>query len=277
MRNRPLWVLTLVAASMVGWFSLRMWAGDLPWVWRLSCLLGAWAPLGAAGMFLYVRAVGDREDTVFAAWLVRAIGMHFTLAWLVGASDWLRGPPGYTHGWNSDLGAPVVFLSFPPVFAACVGALTWVGSVRARLPREPASVEAAVPAASVPYRGVGELRVTRAATAFPRAALLGSLAGVAAMWLAMAAPWSAPAVIAACAFGLGLAAQSGAGAVVPSVLSLVGVAAALQARQLAHGTAERSVDVAFAWPWVALAAVVAWLAVVELQLRLRARAVPAAA
>jgi len=41
-------------------------------------------------VFLDVRAVGDREDSVFAAWLVRAIGMHFTLAWLGGASSRAR-------------------------------------------------------------------------------------------------------------------------------------------------------------------------------------------
>jgi uncharacterized protein with NAD-binding domain and iron-sulfur cluster len=142
MRARPLLVLTLIAASMVAWFSVRMWAGDAPGVWRVSCILGAWAPLGAAAVFRYVRAVGDREDSVFAAWLVRAIGMHFTLAWLVGASDWLRGPPGSVHGWNSDLGAPLVFLSFAPVFAVCFGALAWIASVRARLPREPESAGA---------------------------------------------------------------------------------------------------------------------------------------
>ena len=62
-----------------------------------------------------------------------------------------------------------------------------------------------------------------------------------------------------------------------SVISLVGVAAALQARQLAHVTADGSVDVVFAWPWVALVAVVTWLAVVELRLRLRPRALHAAA
>ena len=90
MRARPLLVLTLIAASMVAWFTVRMWAGHLPEVWRVSCLLGAWAPLGAAAVFLYVRAVGDREDSVFAAWLVRAIGMHFTLAWLGGASSRAR-------------------------------------------------------------------------------------------------------------------------------------------------------------------------------------------
>ncbi len=262
-------MLTLIAASMVAWFSVRMWAGDAPGVWRVSCILGAWAPLGAAAVFRYVRAVGDREDSVFAAWLVRAIGMHFTLAWLVGASDWLRGPPGSLHGWNSDLGAPLVFLSFAPVFAVCVGALAWIASVHTRLPREPESAESLVRAAAVPYRGAGEIRATRAAPAFPTATLVGAFAGIGAVWFSMAAPWSTPAVIAACALGLGAAASTGAGAVAPCVISLVGVAAALQARELPAAFSARSIDVAFAWPWVALASVFCWLAVVELRLRAR--------
>lgn len=262
-------MLTLVAASMVAWFSVRMWAGDAPEVWRVSCLLGAWAPLGASAVFLYVRAVGDREDSVFAAWLVRAIGMHFTLAWLVGASDWLRGPPGSPHGWNSDLGAPLVFLSFAPVFAACVGALSWLGSVHARLPREPVADEALVRAAPVPYRGASELRVTRPVPQFPMAALVGAFVGIGSVWFAMVAPWSAPAVIVACALALGAASQSGAGAVMPSVVSLVGVAAVLQARGLPETFSSRSIDQAFAWPWVALAAVLVYLAAVEARLRVR--------
>ncbi len=53
----------------------------------------------------------------------------------------------------------------------------------------------------------------------------------------------------------------------PCVISLVGVAASLQARALPAAFSTRSIDVAFAWPWVALASVFCWLAVVELRLR----------
>jgi hypothetical protein len=267
MWTRPLLVLTLLAASMVVWFSIRMWAGDALPVWQTSCVLGAWAPLAAAAVFLYVRAVGDREDSVFAAWLVRAIGMHFTLAWLVGASDWLRGPPG-TQRWNSDLGAPLVLLAFVPVFALCWGALSWILSVHARLSREAPPAEALSRIAAAPYRGAGELRV-RHTSPSSAATLTGALAGLTALCFAKMVPWSPMAILAICAIGLAFVTRSGAGAVIPCVASLTGVAAVLQARALSSMGSHITIDLMFAWPWVALGAVVVWLTAVEIRLRLR--------
>src|SRR5262245_59823242 len=108
MRPRPLTVFATLATLMVCWLMVRMWCGGFLPVWAVSCVLGAWAPILAAVVFWYVRAVGDREDSPAVAWLVRAIGMHFLLVWMLGVSDWLRGPPGHPSGWNSDIGAPVV-------------------------------------------------------------------------------------------------------------------------------------------------------------------------
>ena len=132
MGMRPLVIFGSIAAAMVCWLSTRMWFGDQLWVWRVSCFLAAWAPLGAAAVFLYVKDHGHREHSAGAAWCVRAIGMHWTLVWLVGMSDWLRGPPHSLPAWNSDAGMPVVFLAFVPVFALSLAALQWTRSVVAR-------------------------------------------------------------------------------------------------------------------------------------------------
>ena len=125
-------------------------------------------------------------------------------------------------------------------------------------------------AAPVPYRGAGDLRVTRATAPFPWDAAAGTLAGAAAVWFALSASCSPVITVAACALCLGAVSALGAGAVAPSVAALVGVAAALQARGLTDDLSpSRTVDQAFAWPWVALAAVGVYLATVEARLRTR--------
>jgi hypothetical protein len=93
-----------------------MWFGHLTLVWKISGVLGAWAPVLAASLLLYLRAVGDREHQIFVAWLTRAIGMHVVLLWMLGVNDWLAGAPGTVRRWDPDAGAPLVLISFFPVF-----------------------------------------------------------------------------------------------------------------------------------------------------------------
>jgi len=153
---RPVALFGSIAAAMVLWLSTRMFLGDQLWVWKVSCLLGAWAPIGAAALILYVREVGDREDGWFMAWCVRAVGMHLTLVWMLGMSDWLRGPPHTPPQWNSDVGMPLVFLAFAPVLALSVAALQWTRSVAARVSAYAQARQAGtlhlVVAAPSPYR-----------------------------------------------------------------------------------------------------------------------------
>lgn len=120
---RPLHVFSVLAAAMVLWFTTRFWLGHSLAVWSLSATLGGWAPLFAAALVAYVQRVGPREDSLAAAWLVRALGVHSVLLWMVGASDWLRGPPDLPARWNVDAGTPLVFLAFAPYFTLCVVAL----------------------------------------------------------------------------------------------------------------------------------------------------------
>lgn len=117
--TRPLLVLTPLATALVAWFMTRTWFGHDPAVWRVSALLGGWAPVLAAALVTYLRREGHREDSVGAAWLARALGVHCVLLWMVGVSDWLRGPPGAPPAWNIDSGTPLVFLAFVPCFALC--------------------------------------------------------------------------------------------------------------------------------------------------------------
>lgn len=271
MHSRPLLVLTAIAASMVAWFSVRMWAGDSAAVWQVSCLLGAWAPLGAAAVYLYVREVGDREDSVFAAWLVRAIGMHCTLAWLVGVSDWLRGPPTLTPPFNADLRAPLVLASFFPAFAVCVAAFQWLRSVRRRLASStaPPSRTVEVAAGNAPYRGAGSLRVTERSPRSPVAPFAAALAGAGALWFSLTSALPAAAVLAASAVALGVASSLGPSALGPGVAALVGVAGVQAARALPlTASMATAVDHAFAWPWLAFAGLGLYLATLEVRLRL---------
>ena len=264
-------VLMTLGTAMVAWFVVRMCAGASIDVWRVSCFLGACAPLASAAALLYIQRVGDREDSVLAAWLVRAIGMHFVLAWLLGVSDWLRGPPGASPTLNADMVAPLVLASFFPVFGVGFVSFRWLLSVRARLSaaRPPATRTVDLEAHRVPYRGALRLRVTESVAGFPTALVVTSALGAASVLLALAGPWSTAAVLGVTAVTLGALSTLGAPAVLPSVASLVCVAGALLTRHLSTHTG--SYPLACAWPWVALAGVGVYLGTVEAVMRLPAR------
>lgn len=267
---RPIVVFGAVAAAMVCWLTTRMWCGDSFAVWRLSCLLGAWAPLGAAGVFLYVRATGHRESSVLAAWLVRAIGMHWVLVWLVGISDWLRGPPRAVPAWNSDLGMPVVFLAFVPVFALSVAALAWMLSVSRRMRARHTTSTSSVEAAPTPYRGAGRARSALSPAAPSRAPLLASAVGAVSAWTALAAPVDPTMVLGASAMLLAVMSSRSPRAMTPSVVSIAAVTGAVLAREGGLNLASpAAVDRFMAWPVATAAAVAAYLLVLEARLTLR--------
>jgi hypothetical protein len=270
---RPLVVFGSIAATMVLWLSTRMWLGDQLWVWKASCLLGVWAPIGAAAVFLYVRETAHREDGVFAAWCVRAIGMHWVLVWLVGMSDWLRGPPHTVPQWNSDAGMPLVFLAFFPVFALSVAALQWTRSVAARVAafthaRQSGSLQL-VEGASSPYRGAAtELRreVPRAAPPSFAPVLAGAV-GLGAMWAALSTSLSSGTVLVGTAVALSLASLRSARALAPSVFALFAVGGLLVTRAQhldSLGLAHR----AALWPVTALTGLALYLGIMEGRLRL---------
>ncbi len=266
---RPLFVLTALATSMVAWFVVRMLATHSYDVWLVSCLLGAWAPLTSAAAFLYISDAGEREDSVLAAWLVRAIGMHFVLAWLLGVSDWLRGPPGSARVYNADAIAPFVLLSFVPVFLVCLTAFRWVLSVRRRLAAaEPLTSRTVTPEhAPMPYRGAARMHITER-IALPALALPAALgAGAAALWLALALHLSPALALGSAALLLALASTLGASAVVPSLGALACVAAAVLARDVTVVTHD-SLRLVWAWPWLALGGVAVYLSALEARLRL---------
>lgn len=264
-------VLMTLATAMVAWFVVRMCAGASIDVWRVSCFLGACAPLASAAALLYIQRVGDREDSVLAAWLVRAIGMHFVLAWLLGVSDWLRGPPGVAPTLNADMVAPLVLASFFPVFGVGFVTFRWLVSVTARLAaaRPPATRTVDLEAHRVPYRGALRLRVTESVAGFPTALVAACALGAASVCFALVAPWSVTAILCATAVTLGATSTLGAPAVLPSVASLICVAGALLTRQLSTHTG--SYPLACAWPWVALAGLGVYLSTLEAALRLRPR------
>jgi hypothetical protein len=268
MRARPLVVFLLVAGLLVGWLSVRMWFGALPGVWRVSCLLGAWAPLAAAALFLYVREVGDREHSVGAAWLVRAIGMHCTLLWMLGTNDWLRGPPGHLARWDADLGAPLVLLWFVPAFALSLGTLEWARSLAQRLPG--VVVRPAMPgetgAGTAPFRGLP--LVATASPAPLRAPVAPLLVGSGACALALGSSDAPFWLLCAGALVLGALTLRNHRALAPSITVLVALAAVVLSRVGAHD-ATALVALGVAWPWLALAGVGCYLATVEALLRIR--------
>lgn len=240
-----------------------MWFGEERLVWQISSLLGAFAPLGAAFIFLYVRAVGGREDSVLAAWLVRAIGMHCVLLWMIGAGDFLR----VSMGFDPDSGAPLVLFGFAPVFGLSLAVLGWMRSVALRLDGDAIDPLTASLSASFdrvpPYRGVVMLSEAApvARPAFTPL-LAGSLGAVALL------SGARPALcLGLTPLALSLFAVPGWRAVGPSVLSL----AALSALALSHVgafSADDALGAGMRWPWLTVALVVIYLASVEARLRL---------
>lgn len=270
MRARPLFVFVLVAGSMVAWLSVRMWGGGDSGVWKVSCLLGAWAPLMAASLFLYVRRVGDRESSVLAAWLVRAIGMHCVLVWMLGVSDWLRGPPRQPSQWNTDVGAPLVMLSFVPVFVLSVALLQWLCSVARRL--RGTLLRPTMPSdgthRAIPFRGLPLATTMPSTKRLP----VGSIGvGGMACLLAFDAPEPSYWLVAAAAVVLAALTVQNDRALAPSVTGLIALVGVLLARQPATEDTE-AVALGMSWPWLSALAVALYLAIVEGWLRLRREA-----
>jgi hypothetical protein len=263
---RPVVVLGTVASALVLWFVLRMAVGADPTVWRTSCLLGAWSPLLGAALLLYVRAIADREHSVGVAWLVRAIGMHCVLLWMVGVGDLLGGPPGDARRWLADAGAPLVLLGFVPVFALAFGALAWVRSIalriphsflRPRMPDEREEVTA--------FRGVPLVRERVLSTPAPRAAyVIGALSLVACAH----APSHALAIAVGSAMLFALASARNSRAFAPSVLALALSCFVAAASAAAGGLLNPWVLFALT-PWLAVAAIASMLAPLEWTLRRR--------
>jgi hypothetical protein len=267
MRLRPLTVFTSIAVLMVCWLVVRMWYGELVLVWAASCAFGAWAPLLAAAVSSYVGAVGDREHSIAVAWLVRAVGMHLLLVWMLGVSDWLRGPPGHPSGWNSDTGAPLVLLLFVPTFALGLGATRWLGSVARRLvePVMHPVMPVGVHADAVPFRGVSWAVAGVPAARSPVAvSLLGGGACVLACGTSAAPYW----LLGACALLLAVLTGRNHRALGPSVAALAALAGVALSR-VGTPDVRAAVGLAVAWPWLALGSVGCYLVALEALLRMR--------
>lgn len=275
---RPLVVFSAIAATMVCWLSTRMWLGGELWVWKMSCVLGAWAPIGAAAVFLYARETGHREDGVLAAWCVRAIAMHLILVWLLGMSDWLRGPPHTVPQWNSDAGMPLVFLAFAPVFALSVAALQWTRSVAARFAafthaRHAGSLRI-VDGAPSPYRDAAtELRRVVPPPPPSFAPVLAGAVGLGATWAALSTSLPSGTVLVGTAVALALASLRSARALAPSVFALFAVGGLLVTRAQ-HFDTLVIVNRAMLWPVTALTGLALYLCLMEGHLRLARAASP---
>jgi hypothetical protein len=263
---RPVYVLSTVAAVLILWFIARMGFGSNRVVWQLSCLFGAWAPLLSAVLFMYVRAVGDREHTVGVAWLVRAIAMHCVLLWMIGIGDWLVGFETPERRWIADLAAPIVLLGFAPAFAMSFAAIEWVRSVARRVPRtieKPAlPTERAHEAA---FRG---MRVVREAVRTEQRATWGYLLGATAITANILVPSYAFAVTTVCAVIAAVMATRNANAFVPSLSLLAFAPLAALVSRVSHGDLAVWTALALA-PWTMFAAVGALTLPLDLSLRLR--------
>ncbi|MFO0624741.1 MAG: hypothetical protein U0325_03925 [Polyangiales bacterium] len=144
--------------------------------------------------------------------------MHCALLWMVGASDWLRGPPHAPPAWYIDSGTPLVFLAFALCFALCaplVHRLAKLARARARPPLRRVGVAAAWHYRAAPSRvGKGPARMVLADTPWASTAACALAFGG-----ALVAPFS-PAVSALAAAGI-LGAVSLRRTVAPAVAGLV--------------------------------------------------------
>jgi hypothetical protein len=262
---RPVYVFTSIATVLVLWFGVRMGFGSDPLVWRVSCLLGAWAPLLGAVILAYVRAVGDREHTVGVAWLVRAIGMHCVLLWMIGVGDYLAGL-GAGRRWVADVAAPLVLLGFAPVFLGCFAAVEWVRSVAKRVPR---SVERpALPierSSEAAFRGV---RVVRETVTTTERATWSYVLGFAGITGNLLAPQHAVAITVACAVASAVMATRNARGFVPSLLLLSTATVVALCMRVSDGQVSLWPALSIA-PWIAMAAIAALVLPLDLTLRLR--------
>jgi hypothetical protein len=246
---------------MVVWLSVRMWFGGERSVWMTSCLLGAWAPLGAAAFFLYIRAIADREDSVLVAWLVRALGMHCVLVWMLGFSDWMSGPPGQSPRWNSDIGAPIAMVLFVPTFAISYFALGWLKTLAHRLvqpimrPAMPNERDGEV----APFRGLFLVNGGAPVTRTPLAPFAIAAVGFGTVLTTPTMPyWILPAAAIALAIGT----IRNHRALAPSVVTLGALALMLVARHEMHD-AVSIVAHGVQWPWLALIALGFYLVALE--------------
>ncbi|MBI5516288.1 MAG: hypothetical protein HY909_21055 [Deltaproteobacteria bacterium] len=270
MKVRPLSVWVALGTSLVVWFAARMLYGERLLVWQVSALLGAWAPILAAGLFLHLRATSHRESSALAAWMVRALAMHSVLLWLVGANDWLRGPPGRPSHWNADLGGPVLLVAFVPVFLVTALALHWHESVAARLLGGPrwellARVRPGRPARPAPYRGVAFDAREEPLPPFATRPWVVGLLGLGLSLLGVGGGWVVPGTV------LGLAAVTAPGtrSVAPSTAALAVVTAA-QVFGAPASDASALLLRGQCLPWLVLGASMAYLALCETRLRVAA-------
>ena len=266
MRLRSAVPLALLAVSLVAWLSTRMWFGTDPRVWMISCILGAWAPIGAAALARYVRAIAHREDSVLIAWLVRALGMHCVLVWMLGFSDFMRGPPGQIPHWNQDAGAPVALLSFVPVFALSYAAIGWLLAISRRLVRP--AMRPAMPgernARVMPFRGLFLVSAGAPQTRVPVTTFIVGAAAITATITNVSLPaWLLPSL----ALPLAFATIRNHRALVPSVATVFALALALLVRGGSHSLS--AVALGVRWPWLALLGMAVYLATVEGLLRVR--------
>jgi hypothetical protein len=263
-------VFAAAVVSMNLWFFTRTVFSSSHGVWATSCVLGAWLPLVAAAMFSYVRAVGDREDSVAAAWLVRALGVQSVLAWGVGMTDWLRGPPDQPPAWNTELSGPFVLVGFAIPFAAAVFLLHWAFSIgrrlRIRVERPALPTEGHVSVA--PFRGMLTVTLRAPEGRAPVAPVaVAALASVVVAESPSAPYW----VLFASALPLAALAVRNARALWPGVATLAWISGALVSRR-ALSDSQSTVSLLVAWPWITASAAALYLAAAEALLRTRVNA-----
>jgi hypothetical protein len=238
-----------------------MWFGGERSVWTTSCLLGAWAPLGAAAFFLYVRAIADREDSVLVAWLVRALGMHCVLVWMLGFSDWMSGPPGQSPRWNADIGAPIALALFVPTFAVSYLALDRLKSLGHRIVQP--IMRPAMPnergGEHVPFRG---LFLVSGGAPITRAPLAPFVVGAISFATVLSTPTMPYWLLPAAGITLAISTVRNHRALAPSVVTIGALALMLVARNEIRD-AETLVAHGVQWPWLALVGLGFYLVALE--------------